>query len=184
MRSDKVSIKYATTLLDSAAENNKLDAVTNDASFLLEALRSHGEFKRTLASPIIKNELKSAILKDVLAERVSKEFMDFISFIVKKDRVDVLYGIMEAFFELRNKKLGITHVVLSSAVELDDSQVSSIKERLESVLDTTIEFEKKLDASLVGGFIAKAGDIIYDASLVHQLKLLKKQFVSSGSSVN
>ncbi len=37
---------------------------------------------------------------------------------------------------------------------------------------------------MIGGFVAKVGDTVFDASVKHQLEILKKQFLEGGASLN
>ena len=80
--------------------------------------------------------------------------------------------------------MGIVSVKVSSAVNLDDSQIKNFQSKLEKLLQKKVKFIFKIDTSVLGGFIAEVNDTVYDASLKHQLALLKKKFLSSGVSVN
>jgi F0F1-type ATP synthase delta subunit len=46
-----------------------------------------------------------------------------------------------------------------------------------------VRSEFTLDPKLRGGFVARMGDEMVDASLKHQLELLRQQFSQSGSPV-
>ncbi|MGE5846338.1 MAG: F0F1 ATP synthase subunit delta, partial [Ignavibacteria bacterium] len=55
-----------------------------------------------------------------------------------------------------------------------------LKEKLESLLNKKVGFSFETDKSLVGGFIAQVNDTVYDASLKHQLDLLRTQLLEGG----
>jgi len=59
-----------------------------------------------------------------------------------------------------------------------------LQSRLEKILNKKVRLNFKIDLDLVGGFIAKVGDTLYDASIKHQLELLKKQFLTGELSLN
>jgi len=67
-------------------------------------------------------------------------------------------------------------VFVTSATEFSNEQKSVLQSRLEKILDKKVRLNFKTDLNLVGGFIAKVNDTLYDASIRHQLELLKKQF--------
>ena len=43
--------------------------------------------------------------------------------------------------------------------------------------NTTFEVRSKVDESILGGFVAQIGDTLYDASIKHDLQVIKKQFI-------
>ncbi len=106
MNESKVSIRYANSLLSSASEKGNLEKVAKDMELVYGAINSSSELNRTLASPIVKPELKSSILEEIFKKKVSKETMDFLKFVVEKSREDLLESIVKKFLELRDQKLG------------------------------------------------------------------------------
>jgi F-type H+-transporting ATPase subunit delta len=52
------------------------------------------------------------------------------------------------------------------------------------MLDKKVRLKFRTDNEMVGGFIAKVGDTLYDASIKHQLELLRKQFLTGELSLN
>jgi F-type H+-transporting ATPase subunit delta len=52
------------------------------------------------------------------------------------------------------------------------------------MLQKKVNLKFKSDQNLIGGFIAKVDDTLYDASIKHQLELLKKQFLTGEISLN
>ena len=73
---------------------------------------------------------------------------------------------------------------MRTAFELNDDQKEVLKIRFEKILNKKAIMIFKVDNNLVGGFIAQVGDTVYDASMKHQLELLKKEFVQGGLSLN
>jgi F-type H+-transporting ATPase subunit delta len=183
MSSRKVAIKYAQTLLETSIEKDSLDAIANDVNLALTALRQNPNFIRMLKSPIVKLVDKQTILDKVFQSRVSAEFYAFINFLILKGREAILDEILECFEILKNEQLGIAKVELTTSVEVDEVQLQKIKITLEKLLSKTVVFSKKIDASIIGGFVAKVDDKIYDASVKNQLELMKKQLVNGAGSI-
>ncbi|HSR17000.1 MAG TPA: F0F1 ATP synthase subunit delta, partial [Ignavibacteriaceae bacterium] len=69
---------------------------------------------------------------------------------------------------------------IKTAYEFNDEQKKRLKEKLESLLNKKVGFSFEIDKSLVGGFIAQVNDTVYDASLKHQLDLLRTQLLEGG----
>ena len=184
MNESKVSVRYANSLLSSAIEKGNLDKVAKDMELVYSAIKSSAELSRTLASPIVKAQLKSSILEEIFKKKISKETMDFLKFVVEKNREDLLESIVNKFLELRDQKLGLVNVNVKSAVELGEDQKKRLKEKFEKLLNKKVRFNFTIDPDVVGGFVAKVGDTVYDASLKNQLEILKKRFLKGGASLN
>lgn len=184
MSEQKVSIRYCNSLLETAIEKNILDAVYNDMGLISASLDSSRQLSMMLLNPVIKSNIKLTILENIFKDKIHSETFNFLSFLILKGRENLLSMIAKKFLELRDDYLGIVTVKVSSAVKLDDAQIKNFQSKLEKLLQKKVKFIFKIDTSVLGGFIAEVNDTVYDASLKHQLVLLKKKFLSSGVSVN
>lgn len=180
----RVLHRYATSLLETAIEKNNLDVVTSDIQLMVETLLQNKKLELMLESPVIRPELKLKILKEIFEEKISKETIEFVEFVVLKKREDLLRAIGNRFLELRDEHLGIASVEVTAAIDFTTEQKSSLQERLEKILNKKVRLNFKTEKDLVGGFIAKVGDTLYDASIRHQLELLRKQFLTGELSLN
>jgi F-type H+-transporting ATPase subunit delta len=161
-----------------------LDTVYNDVKLLISAFNDSDELQRVVESPVVRPELKISILDEIFSGKIDKETTNFIHFIIEKRREEILYSVAEKFIELRNEHLGIVELVVKTAFELNDEQKVVLKERFEKILNKKTTLNFKINNNLIGGFIAQVGDTVYDASMKHQLELLKKEFVQGGLSLN
>ena len=184
MVSLKVSNRYALSLLNIALEKDTLDTVYNDAKLLIKAFDESDELQRVVESPVVRPEVKISILDEIFSGKIDKETINFIHFIIQKRREEILYSVAKRFVDLRNEHLGIVELLVRTAFELNDDQKGILKERFEKILNKKTIMIFKVDNNLVGGFIAQVGDTVYDASMKHQLELLKKEFVQGGLSLN
>lgn len=176
--------RYATSLLESSLEKNNLDVVTTDIQLLVQTLEQSKELKSMLDSPVVRSEVKLNILREIFSKKISKDSMEFIEFVISKNRESLLNPIGKRFLELRDDHLGIANVFVTSATEFSSEQKSVLQGRLEKILDKKVRLNFKTDSNLVGGFVAKVNDTLYDASISHQLELLKKQFLTGEISLN
>ncbi|MFZ0453106.1 MAG: ATP synthase F1 subunit delta [Ignavibacteriaceae bacterium] len=180
----RVSYRYASSLLQTAEEKNILKFVAKSIQLVKDVIKENPQLQRILENPVIKQHVKVSILEEIFKSKVDNDTMNFLRFVVLKNREYFLPGILENFMELYDEKLGIVNVIVKTAFEFDDEQKRLLKEKLEKFLDKNTRIGYSLDENIVGGFIARIGDTVYDASLRHQLELLKKQFLSGGLSLN
>ncbi len=180
----KVSYRYASSLLKMAKDKNILEKIAIDVELIKNVLKENIALRKMLENPVIKPHIKTSILEEIFKSKIDKETMNFLQFVIQKDREDLLYDIFQKFIELYNEILGIVNVDIKTAFEFDDEQKELLKNKFEKYLNKKTRIGFTLDKNIIGGFFAKIGDTVYDASIQHQLELLKKQFVSSGPSLN
>jgi len=176
--------RYGTSLLETAIEKNSLDVVTSDIKLLVETLDQNRQLQLMLDSPVVRPETKLSIMKEIFNEKISKKSMDFVEFVISKKRESLLNSIGKRFLELRDDHLGIANVFVTTSTEFSNEQKNVLQNKLEKILDKKVRLNFKTDLKLVGGFIAKVDDTLYDASIKHQLELLKKQFLTGDISLN
>jgi len=184
MAVNKVAVKYAKSLLDFAEERQSLQTFSNDADIVLHAFSQNDEMKRFFKNPIIKEKDKAAVFSSLFKERVSNEFFEFVSLMIRKGRENVLEEVLNYFVEFKNEAVGIIPITLTTSYSLSNEELEPIKIAFQKILNKKVIFKLSVDEHLIGGFIAKCGDQIYDASLQHQLELLKKQLKHGGPSLN
>ncbi|HEY6625455.1 MAG TPA: ATP synthase F1 subunit delta, partial [Ignavibacteriaceae bacterium] len=126
--------RYATSLLETSLEKNNLDVVTTDIQLLVETLEQSKELKRMLHSPVVRPELKLNILKEIFSKKISKDSMDFVEFVISKNRESLLSSIGKRFLELRDAHLGIANVFVTSATEFSNEQKNVLQGKLEKIL--------------------------------------------------
>ncbi|MGB5287507.1 MAG: ATP synthase F1 subunit delta [Ignavibacteriaceae bacterium] len=180
----RVLHRYATSLLETAIEKNNLDVITTDMQLLVNTLMKNKQLELMLESPIIRPELKLKILKEIFGKQISKDSMDFIEFVISKKRENLIQSIGSRFLELRDEHLGIANVIVTAVSEFTNEQKNVLQSRLEKILGKKVRLNFITDINLVGGFIAKVGDTLYDASIKHQLERLKKKFLTGELSLN
>ncbi len=184
MAESKVSIRYATSLIDMTSEKNNLNEISKDMELVYSAILSSDELKNLLTSPVIKSEKKISILSEIFKNKISVDSFNFIKFVVDKNREDILSNIIEKFLELRDQKLGLIRVKVKTSFDFTNEQKEKLEKRLEQMLNKKTELSFVVDKSVIGGFIAKVGDTVYDASVKHQLELLKKEFLRGNIQLN
>lgn len=184
MAESKISSRYASSFLQIAIEKNVLEKTASDMELILKAFESSRELQQAIESPILRSEVKDSVLTEIFFGKVDSETMNFIKFVVYKRRESLLSSIAKRFLELRDEHLGIVRASVLSAFGLSDEQKVQLKKRFESSLSKKVTLSYQIDNNLLGGFVAKVGDTIFDASVKHQLNLLKKHFVKVGITLN
>lgn len=177
MINNKISSRYARSLFDLAEDRNMLETIYLDAATVISMLDMSKELRNLLVNPIIKSGVKLNILSEILSGKVSSDMLNFVRFIIGKNREEYLGDIMHKFIGLRNDKLGIVDVVVKTAVVFSEEQTVLLNKKLESILNKKVQLSFVMDKNILGGFIARVEDTLYDASIRNQLLNLKKQLM-------
>ncbi|MEN9685353.1 MAG: synthase subunit delta [Bacteroidota bacterium] len=177
MPNPKIAGRYAKSLIDLATEKNQLEAVYADMQYLQEVCKSSREFVNMLKSPIIKPDQKNSILAAITQGKISELTSLFNSLLAKKGRETDLPEIAAAFIDQYNTLKGIHRVKLTTAVPVSEEIKKAIEAKARSAKQTgTIELETSVDEKLIGGFMLEFDNKLIDASILRDLKDIKKQF--------
>ena len=96
---------------------------------------------------------------------------------VRKGRESDLPEIATAFVEQYNALKDIHKVTLTTAVEVSADLQNAIAQKVKTAHSfASVELESKVDPSLIGGFVLEFDNNLVDASVVRDLRDIKKQF--------
>ncbi|MGE5432880.1 MAG: ATP synthase F1 subunit delta [Syntrophomonadaceae bacterium] len=184
MSNYNISSRYANALLQLASEKDLFQQISADMDMVYNTIRSSREFQVMLSSPVVKTSDKEQVLLKVFESHISHDSLNFLQFIVRKNRENLLYNIIRQFLDLRDKKMGIVNAEVTSASELSDEQKSKLTKKLEGYTRKKVRLSMQVNRNLLGGFIVRIEDTVLDASLNHQLELLKEKFLKGDSTLN
>jgi F-type H+-transporting ATPase subunit delta len=180
MQSPRLAGRYAKSLIDLAQERGELETVYKDMQYLQQVVKQSRDFVTLIKSPVIKADKKNAILDAVSKDKVSQMTMGFNRLLVSKGREAVLPEIVNAFIDQYNVIKGIHRVKLTTAVEPSEELKRSITQKMETEAGLgQVELETKVDPAIVGGFILEFNNNKVDASILRDLKDIRKQFMDN-----
>lgn len=183
MTESKISSRYASSFLGIAIEKKILERAESDMKLISGAFSSR-ELKLAIDSPIIKPEIKKNILSEIFSGKVDAETIKFINFVISKGRESLLPSIADTFLKLMDEHVGVVRASVTSAFEFSEEQKAELSERFETMLGKKVYFKYEINAELIGGFIVKINDTIFDASVFNQLSRLRNHFVKAGITLN
>jgi len=177
MPNPRLAARYAKSLIDLSTEKGQLEQVYADMQYLQAVCKSSRDFVTMLRSPVIKADKKESILTAITKDKVTPLTAAFNKLLVTKGRESDLPEIADAFINQYNTIKGIHKVKLTTAVPVSDTIMNDIvgKVKASSGLEN-VELETATDDSLIGGFVLEFNNNLVDASVLRDLKDIKKQF--------
>ncbi len=186
MTSQRVASRYAKSLVDMALERDQLDRIKQDVDSVL-AMAKNRDFALLLSSPVVNPTKKQSILSQLLDKAGADELVKaFVRIVINKGREGDLVGILNSFNEQFRKLRHITTVKLTSATALTADTLADIKSKLiaQGMTEANVDIDTKIDPSLLGGFVLEFDGKIYDASVAHKLREMKKDLARPNLHVN
>ena len=156
----------------------------DDLKRLLALIKSSRDLELFFQNPSIGKSKKRTALNELFSAMVDDITLRFILLLVEKSRENIIRDIIEQFGHMVDDKMGIVRAEVRSAVELEGKQETALKKQLEGYTGMKVVITYSLDRKLQGGFLARLGDTVFDASVRRQLELLEKKFMADGSMSN
>jgi F-type H+-transporting ATPase subunit delta len=175
----RIAKRYAKALFEIAEETKKLEKITNDVVFIDSLIRSSRELQLFLKSPIIKEDKKREVLKEIFSDsRVDPVTLKFIMLLVEKKREDILHDIVKVYQQIYDEKMGIVSAEVVAAVEVGERLKKKIEQKiLELTGAKKVKASYRVDPSIIGGIVIRVGDTVYDASIRRRIQLLREQLI-------
>ncbi|HET9136630.1 MAG TPA: ATP synthase F1 subunit delta [Candidatus Kapabacteria bacterium] len=172
----RIAHRYALALMDIGKEKNSIQKFADDLTLIGETLHSSSELRAMLHSPVVRPDAKHNVLTALFAKHVDADMMKFVDLLVHKGRAGVLPSVVTEFQLLLDEQTNTIGAEITSAAELSDAAKKQIVGKLEQLTKKNVRARFSADPALRGGFVAKVGDTLIDASLQHQLENLREEF--------
>src|SRR5690606_21034138 len=98
---------------------------------------------------------------------------ELIALLAANGRLGLLAEIAGLYEDLRAEAEKTVRATVTSAAELSDDEVAGIRAALERRFGAAVEVETAVDATLIGGAVISAGDVVIDGPLRGKLARLQ-----------
>ena len=162
---------YANAIFELAKRENSLDQWSRMLG-VLAATTGDETVALLLDSPDLPSSAKAFRLAEVCGDELDDRGKKFLQALAEHDRLTLVAEVREQFEILRAEEQKSLDVEVISAFDLTEAQSESLKAALNRKFDKDISIETRVDASLIGGAIVRAGDMVIDGSLRGKLNKL------------
>ncbi len=178
MSAIRLANRYAKSIIGLAQEKGELENLYKDISNLKTDLELSHQLQVFFKNPIINPSKKLKTVEALYKGKVSDLTYSFYEIIVRKRREPQLADIADAVIEQYNQINGVLAAHVTTAVPMSPEMVEKIKNfvREKAGNPKSINLESSVDESLIGGFILKYEDKLYDSSVASKLRELRKSF--------
>jgi F-type H+-transporting ATPase subunit delta len=177
---EEIAQVYSRALFEAAMESGALDEIQEQLSTWADALAENRNLQTFFFSPrFTPTEKKEAIRK--IIDGGNERFVNFLELLAERHRLPVTFRIRKDFDDLWREEHKLLPVEVTSAVELDESLVRSIGDRIEERTGRRVELTSRVDPEIIGGLVLRVGNKVLDASVAGRLQRLRKQITRAAA---
>jgi len=174
MKAGTADYRYAKALFSLAQDQHKQAEVRAEIEGLASLFAESRELREALLTPLHPAAERKAAL-GALGDRLSLSplVQNFLSYLIDQRRLIELGEIAEAYAELADTAAGLLTAEVVAASPLDERRKDRLRRALSERTGQEVRLQIEVDPSLIGGAIAKVGDLVFDGSLRTQLGQLR-----------
>ncbi|KAI5068151.1 hypothetical protein GOP47_0016496 [Adiantum capillus-veneris] len=174
---------YASTLAEVGESDENLDSIFADLEKVGPFAKDE-QFWKFFTSPVVKDDDKKAVVKTLSKEvNLTASTTNLLYLLVTKKRTLSLKDLLKEFEVIYNKLTDTEVALVTSAIEMDKSQLSLIGKKVQSMSGSkNVKLKNIIDPSIIAGFIVRFGEDgsrLIDMSVKGQLEKIASQIEST-----
>lgn len=170
-----VAKRYARALLEIGREDGNMEKYGQELAEMADLFAQSPDLESVLGNPGFDFDSRAKLLGVFLDKAgLSPMVNNFFKLLMERGRVTATRDIALIYDRLVDEVKGVTRAQVTSAAALKQEEVDRLKAALKTVAGQEVELEVKEDPSLIGGVVAKIGDLVLDGSVKSQLESLKE----------
>jgi F-type H+-transporting ATPase subunit delta len=170
-----ISKRYAKALMSLGKEDGNYAEYGRQLDDFGALFATSGELISVLTNPQFNLDDRRRVLAAVLDKLDLKGIVrNFLNLMLDKGRIGLVPEVLTVYQGLTDGLAGLKRAEVTSAAPLADDEVARIKDVLTGVVGGRVEVDVQVDQSLIGGLVARIGDMVFDGSVKTQLLGLKE----------
>ena len=183
MDTGPIAHRYAKALLKYAQETNAGENLYSQACLLVLRMQDLRQLADAIEKhPEVSLERKLEILESALGEPMVEELRRFVVLVYEHKRIEhferMLYSFIEQYREANAIMVG---KIVTAA------PVAGLKERLQALLSektgVSVLLEEGVNPEILGGFVLNIDDLMMDASVEGQFRLLRRELIDNNNRI-
>jgi F-type H+-transporting ATPase subunit delta len=172
--------RYAKALFAVGQEEEKNQTYSEALQALGDFLENTPEAIDGLTNRLYPMELREKVMAQLIsAVQADKLLTNFLNLLVEKKRAGILPEIATEFQSLVDADQNISRGKVVSAIEITGDLRAKVQETLEKITGKKVILTTEVDPSIIGGIVAKVGDLVMDGSIKTQLAGLNESIKGS-----
>jgi F-type H+-transporting ATPase subunit delta len=173
-----VSRRYARALFTIGNEGSgaaSAEGILEGLESFVAAAEESSELAHVLFTPIHPRKQRIAVAEEIAQKlELTREVRAFLSLLLEENRASLLQAIAAAMREMVEEAAGRVRGVVTSARPLEDAELERLRSALSARAQADVILETRVDPELIGGVVARVGDLLFDGSVRTQLESLRE----------
>lgn len=166
-----VARPYARAIFELAQQDGRLE-VWSEMIRLMAAVAQDPNIRALVDDPRLPSAKAAELFASVCGEALDHEGVNLVRVLGERRRLSILPEIADLYEHFRTEAQGKVEADIISARELTKEQKDTLSEALKARLGRDVELDVKVDPSLLGGALIRAGDLVIDGSVRNKLARL------------
>jgi F-type H+-transporting ATPase subunit delta len=173
-----VSRRYAKALMMLGQDDGKYKEYGDELTGFAQLLEREPELKHALLNPIHGLEERRKLLLHVAEVlQLSPMVGNFLKLLFDKNRLAALPGIAQVYQQLVDELENVKRARVKAAIPLDAGMQERLRQALEALTRSKVVMEVEEDPTIIGGIVARVGDLVLDGSIRTQLMSLRESLI-------
>ncbi|MDR1075282.1 MAG: F0F1 ATP synthase subunit delta [Xanthomonadaceae bacterium] len=165
---------YARAAFAVARDENTLAAWSQSLSFSAQ-LAGSPRMADTLLNPGLTAEDAVTLLAP---QGAGESYRRFLTLLFENSRLPLIPEVAGLYEQLRADEEKVVNARVTSAAELSPGELETLRAALKRRFGREVKLDTAVDASLIGGAVIDAGDVVIDGSLKGKLARLQSQLTN------
>ncbi len=174
MTMTEVIKEYAEAIFTLACEMEKEEEIAGNLTEISHVFSENPELLSLLVCPGISVEERCDVIEKIFASVSDASVVSLLGLLCEKGRIGEFQGCYDEYMRLLGVRRNKTGARVVSAVELNDTELAALREKLEKISGKTVEIEASVDAELLGGLTVEMDGKLIDGSLKTKLRDVKE----------
>ncbi len=175
----RIAASYASALFELAQAGDAVDRIAEQLAGLRSVLEAHPELVTLFESPVVGFEDRRRLIERI-GSGCDEMLAGTLAVMNRRGRLGMLPEMIAAFRDQLDRLRGRVRTRLTTATDVDETTLADIRKALGTYLKREPVITHRVDPAIMGGFVARAGDTLIDASVRTQLAMMKERLTQRG----
>jgi len=174
-----IAKRWAKALMDLTLEDSNIskEDVLDDLNEISDVIDSSAELSNVINNPSVSVSEKQVVLCKLFQNNTLPVVYNFLYALNLKKRVTIIPAIAREFKKALEEMKNITHVGITTAINLTEERKEEIKNKISEKLKKEVVADWKVDSEIIAGLVLNIDETIVDNSIKHKLDDLSKNIM-------
>ena len=165
--------EYGKALFELAEESGRTDALLSELNLVRAAFDENPEYKKLLDTPALPKDEKLALI-DRAFLGIDEYVLNLLKILCERHSVYLFSKTVDSFAALYDEARGIERVEAITAISMTDTQIETMKVKLDAITGKNVVIRNTVDKTILGGVVLRYSGVQLDGSIKTRLEDFKK----------